>query len=141
LYLFDTNAISESLRPRPNREFVTWIESLAPESQFTSIVVIAELYAGAYRSRDPSKWLQRLEQEVFPRLRILDFDIECARVYGQIYAELARAGTPIGDIDTEIAATALRHDLVLATANVKHFQRVSGLALWSFTPGDETSSQ
>ncbi len=39
MYLFDTNGISEALRPRPNPEFVSWIGSLAPEQQFTSIVV------------------------------------------------------------------------------------------------------
>ena len=47
-FLFDTNAISETLRRRPNLGFVDWLDSLPPEYQFTSIVVVGELFAGAY---------------------------------------------------------------------------------------------
>jgi predicted nucleic acid-binding protein len=138
LYLFDTNGISEALRPRPNPEFVRWIGSLAPEQQFTSIVVVAELYAGAYRSAAPSKWLQRIDEDVLPSLTILDFDIDCAHSYGRVHAHLSRRGIPIGDVDTQIAATALRYDLLLVTADVKHFQNVPDLKMRSFIPGADS---
>jgi predicted nucleic acid-binding protein len=135
LYLFDTNAISEVLRPRPNPEFVRWLDSLPTEHQFTSIVVVAELYAGAYHSAAPSKWLRRIEETVFPSITILDFDLECAHQYGRIYAQLALSGIPVGDVDTQIAATAQRHDLTVVTANVKHFENIPGLRLRAFTAG------
>jgi tRNA(fMet)-specific endonuclease VapC len=44
-----------------------------------------------------------------------------------IYADLYRRGTLIGDADILIAATALEHDLCVVTNNEDHFRRVSGL--------------
>jgi tRNA(fMet)-specific endonuclease VapC len=40
---------------------------------------------------------------------------------------LARDGTPIGQIDTLIAAHALALDLTLVSNNVRHFGKVRGL--------------
>jgi predicted nucleic acid-binding protein len=134
-YLFDTNAISEAMRPRPNADFVSWLCSLPREEQFTSILVIAELYVGAFRSQASQKWLERIEQDVLPSLTVLDFDLECARRYGELRADLEQRGTPIGETDCQIAATALRYKLVVVTANTKHFQRVEGLDIRPFTPG------
>jgi tRNA(fMet)-specific endonuclease VapC len=40
---------------------------------------------------------------------------------------LRRAGTPIGTSDRLIAATALEHDAVVVTSDVRDFMRVPGL--------------
>ena len=56
-FLFDTDAISELLRPRPATAYVKWIMKVAREEQFTSAVVIGELYKGAYRSHDSERHL------------------------------------------------------------------------------------
>lgn len=58
---------------------------------------------------------------------VLPFDEACAEIAGRILADLDRAGLPIGRIDPLIAATAIRHDLTLATGNTKHFERVRQL--------------
>ena len=47
-YLFDTDAISELLKKAPLAAYVRWVSGLRREDQFTSSVVIAELFAGAY---------------------------------------------------------------------------------------------
>lgn len=133
-FLFDTNAISEPLRPRPNEVYLAWLRQLPRGEQFTSAIVVGELYAGAWMSGAPQKWLRRYEDQILPRLTILPFDLPCAQVYGQLRAELARIGTPIGDADTQIAATALRHDLTLVTANRRHFERIPQLKLRLFAP-------
>ncbi len=138
-YLFDTNAISEPLRRRPNREFIGWLGALRPEDQYTSIVVVAELLTGAYRAAATAKWLERIEAHVLPSLTVLGFDLECAQQYGRLKALLGRAGTPIGDVDTQIAATALRHGLAVVTANTGHFGKVPNLQLETFTPGETGS--
>ncbi len=134
-YLFDTNAVSESLRRKPNPSYVEWLRSLAPEHQFTSIVVVAELYAGAYHSPAVEKWLARIDNEILPRIVILGFDLECAREFGRIKAELQQVGKPIEDFDIQIAATAVRHHLILVTANEEHFRRIPNLQLKTFSPG------
>ena len=46
-----------------------------------------------------------------------------------IYADLYRRGTLIGDADILIAATALVHGLVVITNNGAHFRRITGLQL------------
>lgn len=134
-YLFDTNAISEPLRRRPNKGFVDWLSSVPPEQQFTSIIVVGELFAGAFHSTATEKWLARLEGQVLPRVIVLDYDLPCARQFGKLKAELQAKGHPIGDLDTQIAATALRHELTLVTANKRHFERIDGLTLHTFEPG------
>ncbi len=58
---------------------------------------------------------------------VLAFDRECAEVAGRIYADLLRAGQPIGRADPMIAATAIRHQRVLVTGNMDHYQRIQAL--------------
>lgn len=134
-YLFDTNAISEVFRRRPNATFVAWLGTVGPEEQFTSTVVVGELLAGARASGSPAVWLERYEEDVIRRMTVLPFDLECARVYGEVRAGLRKAGTPIGEPDTLIAATAMRHGLTVVTANARHFEKVRGLAVKDFRPG------
>jgi len=62
---------------------------------------------------------------------IYPFDTQAASVYGRIRAELASAGTPIGPLDTLIAAHVIALDAVLMTNNVAEFRRVKGLRMES----------
>ena len=59
--------------------------------------------------------------------RILEVDAETAAEYGAAFRYLAENGRLIGSNDLWIAATALRHDLPLATRNEREFRRVPGL--------------
>ncbi|HET7117314.1 MAG TPA: PIN domain-containing protein [Hanamia sp.] len=49
--------------------------------------------------------------------------------YGRIRTDLENAGTPIGPLDTMIAAHAKRLKLTLVTNNEKEFNRVDGLEI------------
>lgn len=66
-------------------------------------------------------------------LKVLPFDESAAVEYGRICAYLQSLGTPIGPMDTLIAAHALSKSLVLVTNNVREFERVPNLAIenWS----------
>lgn len=57
---------------------------------------------------------------------MLSYDVAAARVYGQVRAQLESDDRPLADVDLQIAATALLHDLELVTGNVRHFKRVPG---------------
>ncbi len=126
-YLFDTDAISEVLKPRPAAGYVTWLAAMPREEQFTSAVVVGELFKGAFRSSAAARHLENVEKRVLPAVTVLSYDVAAARVYGQVRAQLESAGRPLADADLQIAATALVHDLELVTGNVKHFKRVPGL--------------
>ena len=128
-FLFDTDAISEVLRKRPAEAYVRWLGTVPREDQFTSAVVVAELYKGAFGSERASVHVSNIETRVLPSRTILPFDVAVARVYGQIEATLSKGGRPLADADLHIAATALHHGLELVTGNVRHFERVPGLSL------------
>ena len=128
-YLFDTDAISEVLKPRPAAGYVKWLATIPREEQFTSAVVVGELYKGAFRSSAVARHLENIEKRVLPAVTVLSYDTAAARVYGQVRAQLESAGRPLADADLQIAATALLHDLELVTGNVKHFRRVPGLLI------------
>jgi predicted nucleic acid-binding protein len=135
-YLFDTNAISEIFRPRPNRAYLQWVRGVTPEEHFTSIVVIAELYGAAFRASNSRRWHERIARDILPNVIVLPLDLVCARETGRLHAELARRGEPIGTADVQIAATALVHGLTVVTANRRHFERIPDLPLQVFTPGE-----
>jgi predicted nucleic acid-binding protein len=128
-YLFDTDAISEVLKPRPATRYVQWLETVPRVDQFASAVSVGELYRGAFRAANRERHLQRIEERVLPAVTVLPYDREVARVYGEIAADLEAHGRRLADADLQIAATARRHDLELVTGNVRHFERVPGLRL------------
>ena len=135
-FLFDTNALSEAFRRRPNPGFARWLAELPADRQFTSSVVVAELYVAAYRGRGSEKWLRRISEAILPVVEVIPFDLDCARVCGRIQADLMDRGVPIESADVQIAATALRYRLTLMTANVRHYDRIPGLRLATFEPGE-----
>ena len=128
-FLFDTDAISDLLRPRPPPRFVEWLSTVPRTDQLTSAVVIGELYKGAYRSAHRERHLRNIEERVLPAVTVLPYDVGVAREFGAIRARLEARGELLADADLQIAATALRHGLALVTGNLRHFARVPGLEL------------
>ena len=63
----------------------------------------------------------------FASVAVLPFEVAAARRFGAIGSALARAGTPIGRLDTLIAAHAASQGLILVSNNTRHFHRVRGL--------------
>jgi len=128
-FLFDTDAISELLRPRPLPDYVEWLRDVPREEQFTSAVVIGELYRGAYRSQARHLHLTNIEKRILPQVTVLPYDVSIARVFGQIRAQLEEAGNILADADLQIAATAIYHGLELVTGNLRHFSRIPDLRI------------
>lgn len=128
-YLFDTDAISELLRPRPLPAYVEWLREVPREDQFTSAVTVGDLFKGAFRSAAKERHLANIEQRVLPAVTVLPYDVAVARVFGEIRADLETAGRILPDADLQIAATAIYHGLELVTGNFRHFDRVPGLQL------------
>lgn len=97
-----------------------------------SAVVIHELYYGAFKSQRLEQNVARVDALQFP---VLEFDLEDARHAGEIRANLARKGTPIGPYDALIAGQSKARNLTLVTHNTTEVQRVDGLRVddWSGT--------
>ena len=111
------------------------LQHLVDQSQAeigVTAITAAELYYGVERSNDPAQNAQALERFLLP-LAIVDFDYDAAVAYGTLRAALAVAGTPIGPLDTLIAAQALSRRLTLITNNTREFARVPGLSVEDWT--------
>lgn len=128
-YLFDTDAISETLRREPLPLYLEWLRTTPRAEQFTSAVVVGELYKGAFRSESRERHLENIEERILTAVTALPYDVAVARVFGGVRASLEREGAVLPDADLQIAATALRHDLELVTGNLRHFERVPGLRI------------
>ena len=91
-----------------------------------SSLTLAELEYGIAKSANPEKNADELRRflSIFD---VLEFDGEGAVCYGKIRADLERKGTPIGNMDTLLAAHAISKKFVLVTNNVREFERVDGL--------------
>jgi tRNA(fMet)-specific endonuclease VapC len=128
-YLFDTDAISELLRPRPAPAYLAWLATVPVDQQVTSSITVAELYWGAHRSPAKARHLRNIEERVLPAVRVVGFDTAAAKVFGEIKASLEAAGRPLADADLQIAAIALAGGHELVTGNLRHFARIVGLRL------------
>ena len=139
-YLFDTDAIAEVLRPRPLPIYIAWLSAVPREEQFTSAVVVGELYKGAYRSQAPEYHLTNIERRILPAITPLPYDVATAREFGKIRARLEQTGAILPDADLQIAATAIYHDLELVSGNLRHFSRITNLKTNSIL-GDARADQ
>jgi tRNA(fMet)-specific endonuclease VapC len=126
-YLFDTDAISELLRSQPAVAYVEWLKDISREDQFTSAVVIGELYRGAFRSPARERHLVNIRQRVLPAVTVLPYDVAIAEVCGLLSAQLEESGQALADADLQIAATAVYHNLELVSGNLRHFARIPQL--------------
>jgi tRNA(fMet)-specific endonuclease VapC len=127
IYLLDTNTCIAYLRGRSAR-VAQALREAQPEDIALCAVVVAELFEGAHRSVQREHNLARVAEFV-TRFIILPFDIAAAEIAGQLGADLAARGTPIGAHDLQIAAIALANDLTLVTHNTREFSRLTGLQL------------
>jgi tRNA(fMet)-specific endonuclease VapC len=122
-YLLDANAVI-ALLDDPRSLLARRARREPPEDVGTSVIVIHELFYGAFKGRLTAQNLARLDAI---QLEIVDFDTGDARQAGKIGALLASSGTPIGPYDILIAGQAVSRDLLLVTHNIIEFRRVPGL--------------
>jgi tRNA(fMet)-specific endonuclease VapC len=124
--LLDTNICFHVINARPPGVLERFRQHRMGEIGLCSVVA-AELAYGVAKSGSPRN-RQALEMFLAP-LIILPFDEAALWAYGDLRAELERKGTPIGALDTMIAAHALSQQSTLVTNNIREFARVPGLAL------------
>ncbi|MGH3931753.1 MAG: PIN domain-containing protein [Pseudonocardiaceae bacterium] len=121
--LLGTSALIDLLQ---GKVFSTIVREVA-----VSAVTLGELHYGVVVTDDPVVVLQRKKriETVLTRFDVLPFDIEAAEQYGLLSNLLYRAGRDPRPrrMDLQIAATAVRFELPLATRNaedLRHLERV-----------------
>jgi len=126
-YLLDTNICVYLIKKKPPEVLQKFNAYSVGEIGISSITV-AELQFGVQKSRYLEQNQRALEQFLIP-LTIADFDYQAAIAYGAIRATLEAQGTPIGSLDTLIAAHASSLNVTLVTNNTREFSRVPGLEI------------
>ncbi len=127
MIIFDTNVISESLRPLPDPAVLVWLRSISRHEIWTCTIVLAELFSGVdlMPTGKRQELLREKMEQMVPALfmnQVLDFDLSAARAYGPILAARKAIGRPIYQFDAQIAAIAKVHDATLATRNTPDFE-------------------
>ncbi len=123
-YMLDTNICIYVVRnypPKLRERFNRLAEQLC-----ISTITLAELHYGAEKSACRLDNLEAIRQFV-ARLGILPFSAAAAAHYGEIRAELERAGTPAGAYDMLIAGHARSEGMTVVTNNLREFERMPGV--------------
>ena len=113
-YLLDSNILILHLRERP--EITALLTRWGKEGTlYISVATRTEIVAGM-RPHEEERTLELLDS-----LENLPVDEAIADRAGRLIYQYARQGIQFSFADALIAATALEHDLTLATTNSKHF--------------------
>lgn len=126
-YLFDTDICIFLIRRKP-LNLLYRLQKLPFGSVGISTITLAELHVGVNKSSNPAKNSEAL-LNFLTAIDIVDFDFYAAIEYGNIRSDLEKKGTPIGPLDTLIAAHAKSLAVTLVTNNDREFKRVNGLSV------------
>jgi tRNA(fMet)-specific endonuclease VapC len=126
-YLLDTNICIYIIKQKPKNVIERFRQSQVSEIGVSSIT-LSELEYGVMKSAKPEQNKLALAHFIAP-IEILAYDDVAAQHYGVIRAHLERQGTPIGSLDTLIAAHALSQNSVLITNNESEIKRIPNLKI------------
>lgn len=133
-YLLDTDTIVFLLRG--NRSVAKRIKEAGDDHIATTAINLAELYFGAFNSKRVEDNLRAVDE--FRRAtRVFSLDSTAAVMFGKIKATLKQERNLANDSDLLIAAVALSTHSVLVTNNVRHFNRIEGLAVENWVKEQE----
>jgi tRNA(fMet)-specific endonuclease VapC len=130
-YLLDTDVCIYLINKQPS-SVLEKLHACRAGDVCVSAVTVAELRYGASKSQRSRQNHEALDLFLAP-LEMMAFDESAAIAYGEIRAQLEKAGDPIGPLDMLIAGQAKSLNVVLVTNNVREFRKVKGLKIeaWS----------
>jgi len=129
MFLLDTNILSELVKKKPNPYLLSRLSSLPIHYLFTSIICLMELrYGSALRDDFDSFW-SKIVGQVISQVQVISLGPEEGLIAGDLLARLRKKDQSIGLEDILISSTAIAHNLVLVTANIKHFSKIDELTV------------
>jgi predicted nucleic acid-binding protein len=121
--LVDANVLSEPTRPMPDAKVVEWLRQ-NESAIVVDPIILGEIQFGILllpagkRRRGLEKWFQ----QVVAKLTCLPWTVETGLRWAKLLADLRRAGKALPIKDSLIAATALVHDLIVVTRDIRDFR-------------------
>jgi toxin FitB len=134
IYLVDANVLSEPTKQAADSRVVAWL-SANESNLIVDSIIVGELRTGILalprgRKRDR---LEQWYETVVETIDCIVWDATISRRWAALVVELKRKGESVPLLDGMIAATALQHDLIVATRNVRDFQKTG---VKTFNPFD-----
>ena len=125
-YLVDANVLSEPTKPAPSSKVIAWLSANEGNLVVDSII-LGELRIGILalprgrKRRQLEQWFEALVQIV----DCLPWDATISRRWAKLVVDLKQKGETMPLLDGMIAATALQHDLTIASRNTRDFKKAS----------------
>jgi len=132
--IFDSSVLIYLERNLQNVEKI--IAGKEEEPYGISVITVSELLHGVHRAASEKR---RLEREAFVE-RVIElfpaypFDLNAARIYARIWANLVKKGTALGSHDLMIGSTAVSLGFSVITTDIRDFEKIPGLKIERFTP-------
>lgn len=123
-FVLDTNAVSETEKPRPNPGFMAWHDSQDPAHLFITTVTLAEVWHG-FHCLEPSHpdydRIKKFATDLPRKYRVLNFDARAAAIWGELTAQ---ANGPLPLRDSLIAAIVRSRGQRIVTRDTAPFERM-----------------
>ena len=123
-YLVDANVLSEPTKPAPTGKVIDWL-SVNERNLVVDSIILGELCIGILalapgrKRRQLEQWFGALTQTI----ECLPWDAAISRRWAKLVVDLKQKGKTMPLLDGMIAATALQHDLTIATRNTRDFKK------------------
>jgi len=123
MILLDSSILIELFRKKNKEKTLFYHLSKTENNFYISSITNYEIGIGNRKSHI-AYW-----ENLSENFRVLSFDKSCSEKANTIYLNLLKDNKMIDLADIFIGATALTHDIPLATLNTKHFERIKGLEI------------
>ena len=123
-FVLDTNAVSETVKPRPNSDFMDWYDAQDTAQLFVTTITLAEVWDGFHRlhpTHPDFQHIKRFATDLPQKYRVLNFDARAAAIWGEI---TARAPGPLALRDSFIAAIVRSRGYRIVTRDAAPFERM-----------------
>ena len=133
MYLLDTNIVSELRKPRPYAGLVSWLNAVSDTDLYLSAVTLGEIQAGIEITREQDSVkaaiIENWAAQVAQTYHVLSMDANTFRVWAKL---MHKESNTVYE-DAMIAATAIVHNLIVVTRNLRDFKRFE---VQTFNPFD-----
>jgi len=123
-YLVDANVLSEPTKPAPSSKVIDWLNA-NERNLVADSIILGELCIGIL-ALPPGRKRRQLEQwfdALIQTIECLPWDATISRRWATLVVDLKQKGEAMPLLDGMIAATALQHDLTIATRNTRDFKK------------------
>jgi len=122
-FVLDTNAVSETEKPRPNPGFIPWVCAQDPAHLFVTTISVGEVWYGFHRLEPNHSDYNRIKiiaTNLSRKYRVLNFDLRAATIWGKPTANAS--ALPLRD--SFIGAIARSRGYHVVTRDVSPFERM-----------------